>query len=53
MKRRKNMTEELRPTPILRGKAAKRFYRHINDKEISDEQKAFIQDCIKVLDDCS
>lgn len=47
------MTEELRPTPILRGKAAKRFYRHINDKEISDEQKAFIQDCIKVLDDCS
>ena len=50
---KENMSEELRPTPILRGKAAKRFYRHINDKEISDEQKSFINNCVKVLEDCS
>lgn len=43
------MSEELRPTPILKGKSAKRFYREINDKEMSTEQKAFIQDCLKLL----
>ena len=46
------MTVELRPTPVGE-KAAKRFYKHMSSKEISDEQEAFIQDCIKVLDDCS
>jgi hypothetical protein len=43
------MTEELRPTPILKGKSAKRFYREINDKKISKEQEAFIQNCLNLL----
>jgi len=43
------MNDELRPTPILKGKSAKRFYREINDSEISEEQNAFIQECLKLL----
>lgn len=43
------MNKELRPTPILKGKAAKRFYREINDGEISKEQKSFIQGCLELL----
>jgi hypothetical protein len=40
---------ELRPTPILEGKSAKRFYREINDKKISEEQKQFLHECVDLL----
>lgn len=43
------MENELRPTPILTGKSAKRFYREINDSEISKEQQEFLDDCVKLL----
>lgn len=39
----------LRPTPILKGKSAKRFYAEINDKEMSDKQKKFIEECLSLL----
>lgn len=39
----------MRPTPILKGKAAKRFYKEINQGEISDKQKKFLDDCVKLL----
>ena len=42
----------MRPTPILKGKAAKRFYKEINDGEISDKQKKYIEHCLKVLHSC-
>lgn len=45
------MTSELRPTPILKGKSAKRFYREINDSEISDEQKKFLGECLKLINE--
>ena len=37
------------PTPILKGKAAKRFYKEINDGETSDKQKKYIEHCKKIL----
>ena len=43
------MNEELRPTPILEGKAAKRFYREINTEEISEEQEKFLNECVALL----
>ncbi len=45
------MTDDLRPTPILKGKAAKRFYREINQKEISDKQKKFLGECLKLINE--
>lgn len=44
------MSEELRPTPILKGKIANRFYREINNKDISTEQKKFLNNCVKLLE---
>jgi len=43
------MDNELRPTTILKGKAAKRFYREINDNGMSEEQKEFLDDCVSLL----
>lgn len=43
------MKDELRPTPILKGKVASRFYRTINNSEISDDQKRFLEKCAKLL----
>ena len=42
----------MRPTPILKGKSAKRFQEEINDGEISDKQKKYIEHCLKVLHSC-
>ena len=39
----------MRPTPILKGKAVKRFYANINDGDISQKQQAFLDDCDKLL----
>lgn len=39
----------MRPTPILKGKAAKRFYENINDGEISPKQQQFLNDCLEFL----
>ena len=39
----------MRPTPILKGKAAKRFYKEINDGEVSEKQKKFLEECSKLL----
>ena len=39
---------EYRPTPILKGKAAKRFYSLINDGPISEKQQKFLDDCKKL-----
>ena len=47
----KETIRELRPTPILKGKAAKRFYREINNSEISKEQKSFIEECLKLINE--
>ena len=44
------MEPELRPTPVLKGKAAKRFYREINNGEISKEQKKFLDECLQFLE---
>jgi len=41
----------LRPTPILKGRIAERFYKEFNNRELSEEQEAFIQDCASVFDD--
>jgi len=41
----------IRPTPILKGSVASRFYKDINIKELSKEQEAFIQYCASVFDD--
>lgn len=41
---------ELRPIPILEGKSAERFYRNINNKKISKEQKEFIDECVEIFD---
>lgn len=38
-----------RPTPILKGKSAKRFYSEINDGEISEKQKKFLNECLSLL----
>lgn len=43
------MTEELRPTPVLKGKAAKVFYREINNKTLSPEQEKFLDECVALL----
>jgi hypothetical protein len=45
------MTSELRPTPILKGKSAKRFYREINDNKISDKQKKFLRECLMLINE--
>jgi hypothetical protein len=47
MKQKENW--DIRPTPILKGKNAKRFYAEINDKEMSDKQKKFIEECLSLL----
>lgn len=39
----------IRPTPILKGKSAKRFYQEINQGEISEKQKKYIKHCLKLL----
>jgi len=41
------MTEELIPTLILKGKAAKRFYENINNGKISEKQQAFLDECVE------
>lgn len=41
--------DEERPTPILKGKSAKRFYNQINDGPISEKQQKFLDDCRKLL----
>jgi len=33
----------------IKGKDAKRFYKNINDGEISKEQKKFLEECRKML----
>lgn len=38
-----------RPTPILKGKAAKRFYSEINQGEISEKQQKFLDECLEHL----
>lgn len=35
----------MRPTPVLKGKSAERFYELINEKEISKEQEEYLQEC--------
>ena len=42
--------DEIRPTPVLRGKAAKRFYSVINDGPISEKQQKFIDECKKLVE---
>jgi len=42
---------ELRATPILTGKSAKRFYKEINNKEMSNEQREFLEECIDMVKD--
>jgi len=37
-----------RPIPILKGKAAKRFYKIINQGKISEKQNKFLKDCVKL-----
>ena len=44
------MADELRPTPILKGKVAKRFYREINNRKISKEQVEFLHSCVELLE---
>ena len=44
------MKQEIRPTPTLKGKSAKRFLAEINDKEISKEQQKFLDECEKLVD---
>ena len=41
--------DEYRPTPILKGKAAKQFYSLINDGPISKKQQKFLDDCKKLM----
>jgi len=43
--------QEFRPTPTLKGKAAKRFLNEINDGEISEKQKKFLEECAKLVKD--
>jgi len=43
------MDTEIRSTPVLKGKSARRFYDEINDKEMSDKQKKFIEECLSLL----
>lgn len=45
------MTQELRSTPVLKGKAARKFYQEINDGEISFEQKQFLGECVKLINE--
>ncbi len=42
------MAFPVRATPILKGKAAKRFKEIINDGFVSKEQKKFLEDCVKL-----
>lgn len=39
----------MRPTPVLKGKSAERFYNEINQGEISKEQQKFLNECVKLL----
>ncbi|MFO8077932.1 MAG: hypothetical protein R6U21_04770 [Thermoplasmatota archaeon] len=45
------MTQKLRPTPVLKGKAARKFYQEINDGKISSEQKQFLGECVKLINE--
>ena len=45
------MNNELRPTPILKGKAAERFYRCINNGKMTEAQKKFLNQCADLLDE--
>lgn len=38
---------EIKPTPIIKGKAAKDFHNEINKGKITKEQKKFLRDCKK------
>lgn len=41
--------DEVRPTPVLRGKSAKRFYSIINNGPISEKQQKFLNGCRKLV----
>ena len=47
MKQKENW--DIKPTSILKGKDAKRFYEEINQGEISDKQKKFLEECLSLL----
>ena len=36
---------------VISGKDADRLYKKINDKEVSDEHKEFIKDCLGLLNE--
>jgi hypothetical protein len=38
---------DIKPTPKLKGKHAKKFYSEINNGEISPKQKKFLEDCLE------
>jgi len=38
----------MKPTPILKGKSAKRFYSKINDGAISEKQQKFLDECVEL-----
>jgi hypothetical protein len=49
MKQKENLDYKLTPTPILKGKSAKRFYKEINNGKISKEQEEFLEECLELL----
>ena len=36
---------------VISGKDAERFYKEINDEEVSDKQKVFLENCLKQLNE--
>lgn len=44
------MSNDVRPTPIVEGKAAKRFYKTIGDGRITEKQQKFLDECLSLLD---
>jgi hypothetical protein len=40
-----NNESNIRPTPILKGKSAKKFYKDINDGKTSKEQQEYLEEC--------
>lgn len=42
---RKFLIDNMRPTPTLEGEDAERFYNEINDGEMSEKQKKFLEEC--------
>jgi len=41
----KQIHNQIRPTPVLRGKSVRKFYEEINDGKITEEQKKFLEEC--------